>query len=75
MEREDLYAVLDLNNECTQGDLRLSYKNLVLVRFHISSLLLLFLSECDLIFLNNFVCFFLYVWWCRNGIQIGFLKK
>jgi DnaJ-class molecular chaperone len=30
MEREDLYAVLDLNNECTQGDLRLSYKNLVL---------------------------------------------
>ncbi|ESQ27946.1 hypothetical protein EUTSA_v10019284mg [Eutrema salsugineum] len=38
MEKEDLYAVMDLNNECTQGDLRLSYKNLVLKwhpdRFH-----------------------------------------
>ncbi|CAA7052456.1 unnamed protein product [Microthlaspi erraticum] len=30
MEKEDLYAVMDLNNECTQGDLRLSYKNLVM---------------------------------------------
>ncbi|KFK41660.1 hypothetical protein AALP_AA2G156400 [Arabis alpina] len=30
MEKEDLYAVMDLNNECSQGDLRLAYKNLVL---------------------------------------------
>ncbi|KAJ0241037.1 J domain-containing protein [Hirschfeldia incana] len=30
MEKEDLYAVMDLNNECSQGDLRLSYKNLAL---------------------------------------------
>ncbi|CAH2066923.1 unnamed protein product [Thlaspi arvense] len=30
MEKEDLYAVMDLNNECTQGDVRLAYKNLVL---------------------------------------------
>ncbi|XP_020891740.1 uncharacterized protein LOC9323498 isoform X3 [Arabidopsis lyrata subsp. lyrata] len=30
MEKEDLYAVMDLNNECTQRDLKLSYKNLVL---------------------------------------------
>ncbi|EOA35846.1 hypothetical protein CARUB_v10021087mg [Capsella rubella] len=38
MEKEDLYAVMDLDNECTQGDLKLSYKNLVLKwhpdRFH-----------------------------------------
>ncbi|XP_013590047.1 PREDICTED: chaperone protein DnaJ isoform X1 [Brassica oleracea var. oleracea] len=30
MEKEDLYAVMDLNKECSQGDLRLSYKNLAL---------------------------------------------
>ncbi|KAL1203740.1 Chaperone protein dnaJ 13 [Cardamine amara subsp. amara] len=29
MDKEDLYAVMDLNSECTLKDLRLSYKNLV----------------------------------------------
>ncbi|CAN8235313.1 unnamed protein product [Cochlearia groenlandica] len=30
MKKEDLYAVMDLDNECTQGDLTLSYNNLIL---------------------------------------------
>ncbi|CAN8239500.1 unnamed protein product [Cochlearia groenlandica] len=30
MEKEDLYVVMNLNNECSQEDLKLSYKNLVL---------------------------------------------
>lgn len=82
MDKEDLYAVMDLNNECTQRDLRLSYKNLVQVfTSYLSSSFFCLNAIRFCIFWNNFVCVYmffcvcLYVGWCRNGIQTGFMKR